>query len=83
MLYGMSKATATAEKEETMVPLYTRLYSSDRAMLNELVDSYPEIPRKKIRKGTPKTRKITDAEVVRIAIKDLHKKRIERKRKKS
>lgn len=75
----MSKA-ATAENE-SMIPLYTRLYSSERTMLDELVESYPEIPRKKIRKDTPKTRKITDAEVVRIAITDLHKKRIKRKQK--
>lgn len=62
-----------------MVPLYTRLYPSDRKKLDELVDSFPEIPRKKIRSNTPKTRKITDAEVIRTAISDSYEKRINKK----
>lgn len=61
-----------------MVPLYTRLYATDRKKLDELVESFPEIPRKKVRANTPKTRKITDAEVIRIAISDSHEKRISR-----
>lgn len=81
-IYRMNRAVTAEKQQEAMVPLFTRLYSSDRTKLDELVDSYPAIPRKKIRKDTPTTRKITDAEVIRIAIADLHKKRVERKRKK-
>lgn len=63
-----------------MVPLYTRLYPDDRSKLDALVEHFPEIPRKKIRANTPKTRKITDAEVIRIAISDSYEKRISKRK---
>lgn len=64
--------SATAEK---MVPLYVRLNYTDRALLDELVDSFPRVERKKIRKEATDPYKIPDAEAVRIAIRELHKKR--------
>lgn len=44
-------------------------------MLDELIGSFPRIPIKYPRKDGPTDRTITDAEVVQVAIEDLHTKR--------
>ena len=56
-------------------PLFTRIYRRHRNMLNDLVLSFPPITIKYPRKDGPNERKITDTEVVQVAIEDLHKKR--------
>lgn len=62
-------------------PLFTRLYKDERTMLDELVASYPPIPKKQHRGDGSATREITDTEVVRIAIRELHKRRCIKKKK--
>ena len=57
-------------------PLFTRIYRKHRIMLDELVASFPFIPIRFPRNGSPTERVITDTEVVQVAIEELHKKRV-------
>lgn len=61
-------------------PLFSRLYRADRQMLDELVESFPAILIKQPRKGGQIDRKITDTEVVRMAIAFLHSQRFGNKK---
>jgi len=64
------------ENEDYAKPLFTRIYRRHRKMLDELVASFPFIPIKYPRKDGPNERKITDTEVVQIAIEKLHHRRV-------
>lgn len=54
--------------------LYVRLSGEDRARLEELVDTYPSTP-SKTRNALRGEQPIAHAEIARIAIRELHKKR--------
>lgn len=62
--------------EDYAKPLFTRIYRRHRRMLDELVASFPLIRIKYPRKDGPSERKITETEVVQVAIEELHHNRI-------
>ena len=57
-------------------PLFTRIYERHRIMLDQLAATFPFIKLKYPKKDGPTERPITDAEIVQVAIEDLHKKRV-------
>jgi len=57
-------------------PLFIRIYQTHRAMLDELALTFELLPIKYPRKGHRTCRPITDTEIIRVAIEQLHKRRV-------
>lgn len=58
-------------------PLFIRIYQTHRAMLDELALTFELLPIKYPRKGHRTCRPITETEIIRFAIEQLHKRRVQ------